>query len=226
MVQMHVWVGAPAPPAALWSSHLGIAGQSLQCTRRLINNRFQWAAMHWRSFLGGSAATLLALAGFSRDTPLAAFNWCDEDRSNRGLRVGHARSAAAAAGAAAAMPPPPVLIMCAAQFQVHPALCQSPGCHHGQQPGTWVQPGTAVSLTWGRCSDQRPHPHHSSSSHSGAAGRVPWLPRAGRASRRLQSGRCAAPGRRSGSRVWRHCECAAEHRACPAPFFDSNDGCT
>lgn len=61
--------------------------------------------MYWRSFLGGSAATLLALAGLSRDTPLAAFNWCDEDRSNRGLRVGHARPAAAAA---AAMPPPPV----------------------------------------------------------------------------------------------------------------------
>lgn len=56
--------------------------------------------MHWRSFIGGSAATLLALAGLSRDKPLAAFNWCDEDRSNRGLRVGHARPAAAAAAAA------------------------------------------------------------------------------------------------------------------------------
>ena len=60
--------------------------------------------MHWRSFLGGSAATLLALAGLSRDQPLSFGNWCREDRrTDRGLRVRRLPAAAAAATAAAAV---------------------------------------------------------------------------------------------------------------------------
>ncbi|PRW60445.1 putative chlorophyll(ide) b reductase chloroplastic [Chlorella sorokiniana] len=44
--------------------------------------------MHWRSFLGGSAATLFALAGLSRDQPVSLLNWCSADtRPDRGLRV-------------------------------------------------------------------------------------------------------------------------------------------
>lgn len=58
--------------------------------------------MHWRSFLGGSAATLLALAGLSRDKPLALFNWSSSpDESARGLRV-----RCCGTDAAAANPPP------------------------------------------------------------------------------------------------------------------------